>query len=393
MPISKRIEESLEGASWIRRMFEEGERLKSQVGAQNVYDFTLGNPFLEPPDEFRSELLNILNNPYPHMHGYMSNAGYIETRTKIAGFLKDESGLEFNENHIIMSCGAAGGLNVVLKSLLDPGDEVIVLSPFFMEYIFYIYNHSGIPKVVETDEKFNLDLEAIERGISDKTKAIIINSPNNPTGNVYDEASLKEFAELLDRVKRKYGNIIYLISDEAYKKIVYDGIKPPNIFKLFNNSIVVTSHSKDLSIPGERIGYIAINPEADDSDKIIEAFVFSNRVLGFVNAPALMQRVVGKLQNLSVDIMDYQNKRDLLYSNLKEMGFDMIKPKGAFYLFPKSPIDDVEFVKYAQRKNILIVPGKGFGRGGYFRIAYCVDKEVIERSLDSFYKLAKEFSL
>ncbi len=393
MPISKRVEEYLKNASWIRRMFEEGERLKSQLGPENVYDFTLGNPSLEPPAEFRRELLQVLNNPTPGMHAYMPNAGYVETREEIANLLKEETGLEFNSSHVVMSCGAAGGLNVVLKSLLDPGDEVILISPFFMEYIFYVYNHSGIPQVVETDGNFNLDLQAIERGITQRTKAIIINSPNNPTGNVYDGESLRELASILEGVKRRSGRVIYLISDEAYKSIVYDGITLPNIFKIYNNSIVVNSYSKTLSIPGERIGYIAVSPDAEDSEKIVEALVFSNRVLGFVNAPALMQRVIKKLLYIQVDVRDYQDKRDILYHGLKGMGFELIKPKGAFYLFPKSPVDDLEFVKLAQRRNILIVPGRGFGKEGYFRIAYCVDKGIIERALDSFYRLAKDLSL
>jgi aspartate aminotransferase len=375
-------------------MFEEGDRLKAKLGADNVYDFSLGNPFGEPPPEFLNELKNLVNSPTPGMHRYMPNAGFVETREAIAKVLAEDSGMDFKWNNIVMTCGAGGGLNVVLKTLIDPGDEVIVLTPFFVEYRFYIDNHGGVCREVPTDKKFGIDLETLSHAVTSKTRAIIINSPNNPTGVVYSSKSLEGLAGLLRKKEKELGIVIYVVSDEPYKKLVYDGLEPPNVFRLIGNSIVVTSHSKDLSIPGERIGYIAVNPIAADPQDIMNGLTFCNRTIGFVNAPALMQRAVAKLQRVCVDLNDYQEKRDLFYNSLTEMGYQMVKPQGAFYLFPKSPIeDDVAFVREAQKKNILIVPGSGFGAPGYFRIAYCVEKKIIENSLAGFRELAKEHGL
>jgi len=328
------------------------------------------------------------------MHRYMSNAGYPETRRAVAEVLAEESGLEFTEANIVMTVGAGGALNVVLKTLLDPGDEVIILSPFFVEYKFYIDNHGGVIKEAPTTEDFQLDIEAIEAAVSPKTKAVIINSPNNPTGVIYDALSLEKLGNMLKKKEAEYGTDIYVISDEPYAKISYDGIKVPSVFKYIDNSIVVTSHSKDLALPGERIGYLAVSPRVKNLSLVMEGMAFANRTLGFVNAPALMQRLVTHLQKESVNIAEYQEKRDILYDNLTEMGFEMVKPVGAFYLFPKSPVpDDVSFVKAAQKHNLLLVPGSGFGKPGYFRISYCIDKQVILNSLPAFRKLATEFGL
>lgn len=382
MIIGKRISELMKDSSWIRAMFEEGLRLKQKYGEKNVFDFTLGNPIAEPPAELKEELLRILTSGQKGLHRYMPNSGYDDVRSEIASFLKEQTGLPFTDEHIIMTVGAAGGMNVVLKSLLDPQDEVIVPSPFFVEFKFYIDNHGGIMRLVDTKEDFHLDVEKIEKAINERTKAIIINSPNNPTGVVYTKDELSELAEVL-RKRRKRR--IFIISDEAYKKIIYDNKEFPDLFQIYEDTIVVNSHSKDLSLPGERIGYIAISPNIEGDKELISASVFANRILGFINAPALMQRAVKRFQKNCVDVKDYQKKRDAIYQILIEAGIESTKPDGAFYIFPKSPIpDDVEFVKHLQRYRILAVPGSGFGKKGHFRLAYCVEDEVIERSRPYF---------
>jgi aspartate aminotransferase len=384
MTISNRISQLMENSSWIRAMFEESERLKKIHGPENIFDFTLGNPITEPPKALKQELSRILAAETTGMHRYMSNSGYDDVREQIAGFHKENSALPFTRDNIIMTVGSAGGINVVLKSILDPGDEVIILSPFFVEFMFYIENHSGVMKLVETKGDFHLDVGAIEKAITDRTKAIIVNSPNNPTGTVYDEEELRELASLLTR-KREEGRRIFLISDEAYRKITYDNIVLPDTFNIYPDTISVYSHSKDLGLAGERIGYIAVSPRIEDSRPLIDAMIFANRILGFINAPALMQRVVGGFQANSVDVSDYQKRRDAIYSILIESGFDVLLPKGTFYIFPKSPIeDDVELIKVMLLHRIMAVPGTGFGRRGYFRLAYCTSMETIERSRDAF---------
>ena len=395
MAIAMKIAGHISKSSWIRRMFEEGERLRQEFGADRIYDFTLGNPDVEPPEAFQRELLELARNPLPGMHRYMNNAGYAETRSAVAAKLSKDSGLEVAAGQVIMTCGAGGALNVVLKTILNPGEEVIILAPFFVEYKFYIDNHGGVPVEVWTNhETFQLDIDAIKGAITPRTRAILICSPNNPTGVIYPEESLRQLGEVLKKIHRDNGHLIYVISDEPYARITFDGKHVPNIFPLVESSIIVTSHSKDLALPGERIGYLAANPRMDTVMQFMEGAVFSNRVLGFVNAPALMQRLVARLQDESVDIADYQSKRDLLVTELTAMGFSMVRPDGAFYLFPKSPLaDDVEFVKLAQKHHILLVPGAGFGAPGFFRIAYCVDKGIIERSLPAWRALAKEVGL
>ncbi len=393
MAISKKVKTALNNASWVRRMFEEGEELKRIHGEENVYDFSLGNPNLEPPASLKKALKALADHPVPGMHRYMANSGYSDTRKTIAEYLKDESGLPFDEKHVVMTVGAAGGLNVVLKAILDEGEEVIVPSPYFMEFKFYIENSGGEIRLVETNDDFSLNLSAIDKAIGARTKAVLINSPNNPTGAVYDEASFGKLGNLLKKKGQELGKTIYLITDEAYRRIVFDRIRLPIAFRHFPHSIRVTSHSKDLSLPGERIGYIAVNPLCEEVDELISAIVFANRTLGFVNAPALMQRLVAPLQRNSVDVREYEEKRDLFYEALTAFGYDVVKPQGAFYFFPKAPLeDDVAFVRELQSKRILTVPGTGFGKPGYFRIAYAVDKKVIKGALPGFKEAAERYS-
>jgi aspartate aminotransferase len=392
MAISKRVKTALEDASWVRRMFEEGEELKRLYGEENVFDFSLGNPDLEPPPSLKKALKALADQPIAGMHRYMSNSGYSETRRMIAEYMKEESGLPFEENHIVMTVGAAGGLNVVFKSILDEEDEVIVPTPYFMEFRFYIDNCGGKIRLVETNEDFSLNLNEIEKAIGPKTKAILINSPNNPTGVVYDEESLQKLGELLKRKSEELHKTLYLIGDEAYRRIVFDGIRLPILFRYYPHTLRVTSHSKDLSLAGERIGYIAVSPLFEDASEMLSAIVFANRTLGFVNAPALMQRLIAPLQRNSVNTRVYEEKRDFFYNALRSFGYQVVKPQGAFYLFPKAPVEDeLAFVKELQAKRILTVPGRGFGKPGYFRIAYAVDIKVIEGALPGFKELAAKY--
>ena len=394
MSISDKVRQSLSTSSWIRKMFEEGDRLRKIYGADKVYDFTLGNPDLEPPASFKKRLLEIANTPIPGMHKYMSNAGYPATRAAIATYLNKQSGLNLSENHVLMTVGAGGGLNVIFKTLLNPGEEVIVSAPYFVEYGAYVDNHQGKLVVAKSKSDFQLDPQAISDAITPHTKAILINSPNNPTGAVYTEQTLTDLAAVIKKKETELGTVIYLISDEPYSALVYDGVKVPPVLKIFEHGIVGTSHSKDLAIPGERIGYVAINPQIPEGDLLFNGLVYANRVLGFVNAPALMQRLVAELQGQAVGVEIYQERRNLFYNHLVSIGFEVVKPQGAFYLFPKSPLpDDVAFIQAAQKHNILLVPGSGFGQPGYFRIAYCVSKDLIQNSFPAFTTLAKEFGL
>lgn len=385
MPISKKMQEFASKSSWIRKMFEEGTRLKAEFGAENVFDFSLGNPDAPPPAAFYEVMQKRAQDHSPGVHSYMPNNGYPFVREAIAAHMSVEQDLTVNPDDMLMTCGAAGGLNVVMKALLNPGEEVIVLAPFFVEYNFYIDNHGGVSKVVSTDEEFNLDLDAIEAVVTEKTKAIIINSPNNPTGQVYSQESLIALGNLLEAAGKKYGTTIYMISDEPYRKIIFDGMVVPSIFKSYRNSLIVSSYSKDLSLPGERIGYLALHPEIEDKGLLLGALNLANRILGFVNAPALMQRVVAELQDASVDNSIYAKRREIFCDILENAGYSFIKPKGAFYIFPKTPIaDDAEFCAILQEEKILAVPGRGFGKPGYIRLAFCVPDDVISRSADAF---------
>jgi len=385
MAISAKIRDHMERASWIRKMFEQGLELKAKIGAEKVFDFSLGNPNLEPPEKVRKAILEVIGDERPGKHAYMPNAGLKETREAVAGFLAREHGVPITWEQVIMTCGAGGALNVALKTILDPGDEVIVLAPYFVEYFFYIDNHNGIGKLAKTKEDFTLNMEEIEAAITSKTKAIILNSPNNPSGRIYDENSLRNLGKLFETIKQKNNQTIYLLSDEPYSKIVYDGARVPSIFQAYADSIMATSYSKDLSLPGERIGYLAVNPRMENWKQAIDGLTFCNRILGFVNAPALMQRILPQLQGVTVNVSEYKGKRDHLCRGLAEAGYSFVKPEGAFYLFPRSPIaDDVKFVNILLEENILAVPGKGFGTPGHFRLAYCVADRVIEGSLEGF---------
>jgi len=394
MSVADKIKTGMSHGSWIRRMFEEGNALKQKYGAANVFDLSLGNPIFEPPDQFRQELRRLAEHPVPGMHRYMENAGYSETRAAVAQTLSSEIGLKLSADDIVMTGGAAGALNVVLKTLLNPGEEVIILAPFFVEYLNYVDNNGGISKVVNTGECFLPDVSAIESEITPRTRAIIINSPNNPTGVVYNSDCLEALGQAVRRKESQYRTKVYLISDEAYRKVIYDGVAFPQVMPHHVRTFVLTSHSKDLALPGERIGYIAIHPDCDDKRELMDGLIYCNRILGFVNAPALMQRIVSRLQSVTVSIAEYQRRRDFLYGNLTAMGYSMVKPEGAFYLFPKSPIEDeVAFIRELQESKILAVPGRGFGLQGYFRISYCGDDHSIEGSLDGFRKLARKYRL
>ena len=385
MPISRKVSEKLEMSSWIRKMFEEGLRMKQEHGADNVFDLSLGNPVVEPPAEVRQAIVSAANDSAAGLHRYMPNAGLADVREAVAKSLSAESGVELSTDQIIMVCGAAGGLNITLKTLLDPDEEVIAFSPFFVEYLFYSDNHGGKTVVVPTHENFSLNFDALRKALTPKTKAVIINSPNNPTGVVYSREMLTELADTLRQHTSDTGNPVYLISDDPYKKIVFDGVETPNILELYENSIYITSHSKDLALPGERIGYVAVHPKCADGDNLMSGLIFCNRVLGFVNAPALIQRAVKNVQDVSVDAEMYRKKRDFLYGELTRIGYSVVKPQGAFYLFPKSPIEDeVAFVQKLAEKKVLVVPGRGFGSPGYFRISYCVPDKVLEGSIRGF---------
>lgn len=374
-------------------MFEEGAVLKARYGAENVCDFSLGNPDLSPPPDFFKVLKEIASEEKIGAHSYMPNAGYPEIRGEMARRISLEQGVELTGQDLLMTCGAAGGLNVVLKSLLNPGEEVVLLAPYFVEYNFYVDNHGGISRIVDTAVDFGLDLAAIEAGLNERTKAIIVNSPNNPTGQIYSEESLAGLAELLNVAGKKYGTTIYIISDEPYRKLTFDGNQVPSVMQAYRNSIVVSSFSKDLSLPGERIGYIAVHPDIDLKNDLLGALTLANRILGFVNAPALMQRVVGRLQGVQVDTAVYTRRRDKFCQILADCGYEFEPPKGAFYIFPKAPGgDDVKFAALLQEQKILAVPGCGFGRPGYFRLAFCVNDSVIERSAPGFKNAIRKMS-
>jgi len=392
MPIAVKIQTVIEKSSWIRKMFEEGGRLKALHGAGNVFDFSLGNPNVPPPDIFEKTLRELVESGEARDHGYMPNTGYPFVRQAVADHVGKVQGAALTADDIIMTCGAAGALNAVFKALLDPGDEVLVPAPYFVEYNAYADNHGGVLNTVPTREDFTLDLAAIDAAVTPRTKIVLINSPNNPTGQIYDAESLADLGRLLLDRGEAMGRTLYLVSDEPYRNIVYDGATVPGIFTASPNSIVATSYSKELSIPGERLGYIAVNPAVDDRKNLLAALALTNRILGFVNAPSLMQRVVARLQGVTVDVSAYDRKRRLLCKGLAECGYDFITPPGAFYLFPRSPIpDDVAFVRALQEERILAVPGSGFGGPGHFRIAYCVDDRTITGAMPGFRRVMERY--
>ena len=392
MAVSLRTMQAMEEGGWIRRMFEIGIELKKRYGDDRVFDLSLGNPVMEPPQELVAELQNLTASPAPGMHRYMPNAGYLETRTAVAQGLKTETGIPFTPNDIVMTCGAAGALNVIFEAILNPGDEVVIFAPFFGEFTFYIENHQGTPVIAPTNGAFQPDLAALERLVTARTRVVLINSPNNPSGTVYPADLIKELGELIGRKEDQHRSEIFLISDEPYRRIIFDGLSYPHIFPHHHATIAVHSHSKDLSVPGERIGYIAVNPTYRGKGQLLNGIIFWNRSLGFVNAPALMQYAIQALQQVTVDVEEYQRKRDYLYRQLSLMGYNIVKPRGAFYMFPKSPLeDDVAFVTELQKWNVLTVPGRGFGTPGYFRISYCVEDWVLEGAMEGFAKAADKF--
>lgn len=389
--IAKSMVGYVKGSSVIRAMFEEGKRLAKIYGAENVYDFSLGNPSVEPPKQVREAMIDILQNENQNLvHGYMSNAGYEDVRDTIAKSLNKKFGTSFAEKNILMTVGAAGGLNVIFKTLLDPEDEVITFSPFFGEYRNYVANYGGKLVVVPPSEDFIPRPEMLAAAVTKKTRALIINNPNNPTGVVYSEEVIKSLMDVLRDKQKEFGTSIYLIADEPYRELAYDGIEVPYLTKYYDNTIVGYSYSKSLSLPGERIGYLVMPDELDDFENIVQAASVANRILGFVNAPSLMQRTVARCVDAEVDVAAYNANRELLYGNLIDMGYECIKPQGAFYMFVKAfEEDDKAFCAKAKEFNLLLVPGSTFGGPGYVRIAYCVDPEMIKRSLPAFKKLAE----
>ncbi len=388
--ISKKMVDYVNGSSLIRAMFEEGKRLASIYGAENVYDFSLGNPNLEPPSTVKEAIIDILNNePNTMVHGYMSNSGYEDVRETIANSINKKFDTSFTEKNIVMTVGAAGGLNVIFKTLLNPEDEVVVFAPYFGEYRSYAANYDGKLVVVSPNTTdFQPNLDEFKSKITDKTKAIIINSPNNPTGVVYSEETIIKLTNILKEKQKELGTDIYLISDEPYRELVYDNIQVPYLTKYYDNTIVGYSYSKSLSLPGERIGYLVIPNEVSDFENVVSAANVATRILGYVNAPSLFQRVIARCLDDKVNIDFYNKNRELLYSELTSYGYNCIKPEGAFYLFVKSPIEnDIEFCNMAKKYNILIVPGTSFACPGYIRIAYCVAYSTIENALPGFKSL------
>lgn len=386
----------VENNSAIRTMFEEGKRMAAIYGAENVYDFSLGNPNVPAPPEVKQAVLDVLaEEPSTFVHGYMNNAGFEDVREAIAGSLNKRFHTSFHQNNVLMTVGAASGMNVILKTLLNPGDQVIVFAPYFLEYNAYIRNYDGqIVTVPPNTRDFQPDLKEFEKRITEKTKAVIINTPNNPTGVLYSEETLKSIGDILERKQKEYHSTMVLISDEPYRELAYDGVQVPYVTKYYDNTVVCYSYSKSLSLPGERIGYLVIPDELEDSSRVFGAASIANRVLGCVNAPSLMQRVIRRCLDAAVNVEAYDKNRNLLYQGLTACGFSCIRPQGAFYLFVKSPQEDErQFCEACKKHNILVVPGSSFACPGYVRISYCVSYEQIERSLPAFKKVAQEYGL
>lgn len=392
--IADKMVSFVENSSVIRAMFEEGQKMAKLYGAENVYDFSLGNPNVAAPEEYKQAMLSIISDMDPVLvHGYMNNAGFESVRAAVAENLNKKHGTAFNASNIMMTVGAAGGLNVILKTLLNPGDEVITFAPFFGEYRNYVMNYDGVLVVVSPNtETFQPNLAEFEQKITAKTKAVIINTPNNPTGVVYSEETLNALAEILEKKQAELGTDIYIISDEPYRELVYDGAFVPYVTKYYRNTIVGYSFSKSLSLPGERIGYLVMPDELSDAQRIKDAAAVAGRILGFVNAPSIQQLAVAQCLDASTDIEYYNRNRELMYTTLNKLGFSCIKPEGAFYLFIKSPVEnEKEFCAEAKKHNILIVPGSSFGCPGFVRLAYCVSYETVCNSIPAFEKLAETY--
>ncbi len=390
--ISKSMSALVAGGSVIRAMFEEGKKMAAEFGAENVYDFSLGNPCTPPPEEVRREAIRILSEEDESvLHGYMSNAGYPEVRASLAASENRKWGTHYTANNFLMTVGAAGALNVALKMLLEPGDEVMLFAPYFGEYNNYIANFGGVRVVVPADtENFSLNLEAAEALFTERTRALIINTPNNPTGVIYSADTLRALAELLHKKEAEYGHAIYLISDEPYREIVFGGQEVPHLPLFYENTMVGYSYSKSLSLPGERIGYLLIPDSVEDAENTQAAAAVANRILGFVNAPSLFQKVIGELPDCTSDMSVYRENRELLLNELTALGFELVAPQGAFYMFPRCPFpDDRAFCALAKEYHILVVPGSTFGCPGFFRLAFCVSPETVRRSLPAFRALAE----
>ena len=396
--IAEKMKPFVQNNSAIRMMFEEGNRLRAKYGADKVYDFSLGNPSVPAPDCVREAIIDLVNNEEPTvLHGYMSNAGFEDVRETIAQSLNRRFGTAFSAHNLIMTVGAASGLNVILKTILNPGEEVIVFAPYFLEYGAYVRNYDGkLVEISPNTETFQPNLKELEEKITANTRAVIVNTPHNPTGVVYSEETIKELAAILEKKQQEFGSVIYLISDEPYRELAYDGVKVPYLTKYYKNTVVGYSYSKSLSLPGERIGYLVIPDELTESRDVFTAATIANRVIGCVNAPSLIQRVIKRCieKGAAVNLDAYDKNRNLLYNSLKNYGFECIRPEGAFYLFVKAPVaDDKAFCAQAQKHNLLLVPGSSFACPGYVRIAYCVSYEQIERSMPAFEALAKEYGL
>ena len=394
--ISEKMKPYVKNNSAIRMMFEEGNRLRAKYGADKVFDFSLGNPSVPAPDSVRESIIELVNTTDPTiLHGYMSNAGFEDVRQTIAESLNRRFATKFSAKNLIMTVGAASGLNVILKTILNPGEEVIVFAPYFLEYGAYVRNYDGVLVEISPDTTtFQPNLAEFEQKITPKTRAVIVNTPHNPTGVVYSEETIKKLSAILEAKQKEFGSVIYLISDEPYRELAYDGVEVPYLTKYYNNTVVGYSYSKSLSLPGERIGYLVIPDEADGSEELISAATIANRTLGCVNAPSLIQKVVAKCVDAKTDLVAYDKNRQALYNGLKECGFECIKPQGAFYLFVKSPVEDEKaFCEAGKKYNILMVPGSSFACPGYVRLAYCVSYETIVNSLPEFKKLAAEYGL
>lgn len=394
--ISEKMKPYVKNNSAIRMMFEEGNRLRAKYGADKVFDFSLGNPSVPAPDSVRKAIIELVNTTDPTvLHGYMSNAGFEDVRQTIAESLNRRFDTKFSAKNLIMTVGAASGLNVILKTILNPGEEVIVFAPYFLEYGAYVRNYDGVLVEISPDTTtFQPNLAEFEQKITPKTRAVIVNTPHNPTGVVYSEETIKKLSAILEAKQKEFGTVIYLISDEPYRELAYDGVEVPYLTKYYNNTVVGYSYSKSLSLPGERIGYLVIPDEADGSEELISAATIANRTLGCVNAPSLIQKVVAKCVDAKTDLAAYDKNRQALYNGLKECGFECIKPQGAFYLFVKSPVEDEKaFCEAGKKYNILMVPGSSFACPGYVRLAYCVSYETIVNSLPEFKKIAAEYGL
>ena len=394
--LSKKIQAALAGSSAIRAMFVEGKELAAKVGEENVFDFSLGNPATPAPELFAQTVKELVDHEDPMvLHGYMSNSGYEDVREAIAQNLNGRFGTNFTWKNVVMTVGAAGGLNIVFKTILDPGDEVIVFAPFFGEYRSYAANFDAVVVPVAPDyETFQPNLEAFEAAITEKTKAVIVNTPNNPTGVVYSAETMQGIGDILSKKEKEYNKEIYLISDEPYRELVYDGVEEDFLTKYYHNTIVGYSFSKSLSLPGERIGYVVVPDEVTEAEQMLAGIEVANRTLGFVNAPSLMQKAAAACVGEKTNLEFYDKNRKILYEGLTKLGFTCVKPQGAFYLWLKSPVEnEEEFVKAAKKYNLILVKGSAFGCGGYVRLAYCISNEKVVRSLDAFAKLAEEYQL